>query len=429
MNTLTWILMGALVLLHCLDLLADILNLRSINPKLPREFADVYDDEEYARMQRYEAADTRLGAVKTSIKLAILITFWLLGGFQALDTLVRGMVDGALPRGLLYIGILYLGATLISLPFAIYNTFVVEQRFGFNKTNPLTFLSDQIRGLLLASLLGAVLISLLLWLLERIGPDAWLWAWIVVSGVMICIMYIAPALILPLFNKFTPLEDGELKEAVLDYARREHFPLKGLYVMDGSRRSTRANAFFTGFGRTRKIVLFDTLIEKHSTAELLAVLAHEIGHFKLHHIQRHMIVATLNLGLFLYLASFALYSPALFTAFGVREPSTYVGLALFTVLFSPLSQLISVGLGYMSRLHEYQADAFSARTTGQPESLVSALKQLSRSNLTNLAPHPLQVALHHSHPPVLSRIQALQSGPIAAKPNLKARADRPLRGF
>lgn len=418
MNTLTWLLILALVLLQLLDLLADFLTLRRLNPKLPREFVDIYDADEYARMQQYEAAHARLDAFKSSVGLAALIAFWLLGGFEWLDQLVRGLGEGTISRGLLYLGGLYLGSTLLSLPFAIYSTYVIEQRFGFNRTSPLTFLIDRLKGLLLAAVLGSGLIALLIFILENNGPGAWFQAWVILCAVLGFFMYVAPAVILPIFNKFTPLEEGELRTALLDYARQEKFPVKGLFVMDGSRRSTRANAFFTGFGRLRKIVLFDTLIEQQTTPELRAVLAHEIGHFKLRHIQLHMVSAALNLGLFLFLASRVIYSPAIFAAFGVSTGSVYVGLAIFSILFSPLSQVISVALGYLSRRHEFQADAFAARTTGQPEALASALKKLSRSNLTNLSPHPLQVILHHCHPPVLERLAALREARHPNLPNL-----------
>jgi len=306
-------------------------------------------------------------------------------------------------------GALWIGHALINLPFDLYETFVIEQKFGFNKTTAGTFFADQAKSILLGTLLGGPLLALVLVLFGHGGPQIWLWAWIVVSVLLVSFAYVAPVLILPLFNKFTPLEEGELKEAILDYARARQFPVAGLFVMDGSRRSTRSNAFFTGMGRMKKIALFDTLIRNHSVEELVAVIAHEVGHYKRRHILQHLAVAVGNLGFFLFLASHFVRSRALLAAFGIDSVSVYAGLAIFLVFYNTLSRILSVLSGFQSRRHEFEADRFAIETTGNPGAMIDALKKLSKSNLSNLAPHPLYVALYHSHPPVLKRIEAIRA--------------------
>jgi STE24 endopeptidase len=325
-----------------------------------------------------------------------------------LDRAVRSMHAGFIATGLLYFGALFLGKWLLGLPLEIYETFRIEERFGFNKTTPATFSGDQAKSLLLSAVLGGAVLALVLAILEHGGPAAWLYAWAMASLLLIAMVYAAPALILPLFNKLTPLEDGELRRQIMACAERLRFPLAEISVMDSSRRSTKANAFFTGIGGTKRVVLYDTLVTNHSTDELVAVLAHEIGHFKLRHIVQHIVVAILNIGIFLFLAQWLIRSPALYAAFGVAQPSIYAGLALFLVLYGPVSRLLGVARAAQSRSHEFAADRFASQNTGLPHALAEALKKLSRNNLGNLAPHPLHVVLYHSHPPVLERVRALE---------------------
>jgi STE24 endopeptidase len=305
-------------------------------------------------------------------------------------------------------GALYLGRWALGLPLEIYDTFRIEERFGFNKTTAGTFAGDQVKGLALSAVLGGAVLAMVLGILQHGGAAAWLYAWGVASGLLIAMVYAAPALILPLFNKMTPLEDGELRREIMGCAERLGFPLAEISVMDGSRRSTKANAFFTGIGGTKRVVLFDTLVRNHTTEELVAVLAHEIGHYKLRHILQHIVGAILNIGIFLFLAQWLIRWPGLYEAFGVRQPSIYAGLALFLVLYGPVSRLLGIVRGAQSRRHEFAADRYAAEATGLPHALVEALKKLSRNNLGNLSPHRLHVVLYHSHPPVLERVRALE---------------------
>jgi STE24 endopeptidase len=409
MNHWTWILLGILSTLLLVDFVAGWLNLKSLRPELPEEFRDVYNRDEYARLLRYTAVTTRFGWIESMFGFSVLTVFWLGGGFNWLDVLVRSFEFGPNVTGLLYLAFLWVGNMALMLPFSLYETFVIEQRFGFNKTTVRTWFADRLKGLLLGIIVGGGVLALVLWLLQEGGSLAWLWAWLASALFMFATVFLAPTVIMPLFNKFTPLENGELKEAILDYGKKEKFSIADVFVMDGSRRSTRANAFFTGFGSARRIVLFDTLIEQHTVKELVAVLAHEIGHLKRKHIVKHLAVAVLNLSVFFFLASRFLQSPELFKAFGVEKMSVYAGLALFMIFYGPLSRILAVIAAVQTRKHEYEADRFAAETTGEPDALIAALKKLSRKNLSNLRPHWLTVLLYHSHPPVLERVEALRN--------------------
>ena len=387
---------------------AEFLNLRSLSPVLPGEFADVYDAETYQTSQEYTRARTKLDLVSSSVSLAALIIFIVVGGFPWLDTLVRSFGLDPVLTGLIFLGLLALASDVLSLPFQLYSTFVLEERFGFNRTSPATFVKDKLKGVLLLGLIGGPCLTGVILFLGTWPVWGWVWAWAGLILVMIGLQYLAPTWILPLFNTFTPLEDGELKDKILSYAEQNGAAVQDISVMDGSRRSAKSNAFFTGFGRKKRIALFDTLIQKHTPDELLAVLAHEIGHWKLKHIIKGLLLGMAKMGLLLWLISVAVRSEALFEAFGLEQVSVHAGLVFFLLLYTPVSLLIAIGMNHLSRKHEFEADAFAARTTGQPQSLIQALKKLSRDNLSNLTPHPLLVVLEYSHPPVIDRVRTLK---------------------
>ena len=341
-----------------------------------------------------------------------LLAFWFIGGFGFLDTWLRSFGLNETITGILFIGILFLGNTLANLPFQIYSTFSIEERFGFNKTTPKTFFIDQIKGMLLAAVLGIPLLAMVLWIFGSID-NAWLWAWLAFTAFQLLMTYLAPTYILPLFNKFAPMEDGELKSRIQEMSQKCDFPLTEIHVMDGSKRSTKSNAFFTGFGKRKKIALFDTLIENHGTDELLGVLAHEIGHFKKKHIIQRMIFSFIQTAVIFFLLGLVTdkssgFARGLFDAFGVAEISTHAGLVFFMLLFSPISKILSVIGNMSSRKHEFEADAYAADIQGTPNHLITALKKLSADNLSNLTPHALRVFLDYSHPPMLVRLKALQ---------------------
>ena len=393
---------------YLLDCVAKILNLRCLHGSVPSEFADVYDTARYQRSQDYTRTKTIFDLVSSTILLVVLLVFWFGGGFNLVDHFVRALHLPSVPKGLLYLAILAAGREILSLPFDWVHTFVIEQRFGFNRTTVRTFIADRIKGWLLGAILGGALLSMILWLLHRFGVQAWPVAWAITAIGSVLLMYLAPAVILPLFFKLKPLPAGELRDRITALCQSQNFPVRDLYVIDGSRRSAKANAFFSGFGRNKRIALYDTLINNHSTEELLAVLAHEIGHFKRRHVLQHFALAQLNLFLLFAFASICLTRPEVYAAFKVEHPSVYVGFALISLLLQPFSLPVAVLVNYWSRLHEFEADSFAAKCLQDSNALISALKKLSKDTLSNLTPHPLLVSLHFTHPPVLQRVHALQ---------------------
>ena len=408
MNAYAWIILAALLTEYLVNLIGNRLNLASLAPRLPDEFEGSYDEAKYAESQEYTRVKTRFGMLVGSFDLLVLLGFWLSGGFGWLDGWTRGLGFGELGTGLCFIGALAFGSKLLGLPSALYSTFVIEERFGFNRTTAGTFWVDQLKALLLTVALGGPLLALILWFFDALGSEAWLWCWGATTVFTLAAMFIAPTWIMPLFNKFTPLEDGELKQAILGYARSVSFPLEGIFVIDGSKRSSKANAFFTGFGKSKRIALFDTLIESQTTEELVAVVAHEIGHYKRKHILKSLVLGIAHFGALFWLMSHFLHDEGLFEAFRVEGTPVHAGLLFFGLLFTPIELALSVLMGAFSRKNEFEADAFAAQTTRQPEDLVTALKKLSLENLSNLTPHPFYVWLHYTHPPVLRRIAALR---------------------
>jgi len=407
MNTFFFIILVALLLEYVLGVVANLLNLKTLRLELPPALEGVYQPDEYRNSQEYTRVITRFDFVTSTFGLLVLLSFWFAGGFNYLDQMVRAWGFVPIVNGLLYIGILLIAYSLLTLPFSIYATFVIEERFGFNRTTPRTFLLDRVKGLVLAVLLGAPLLASILALFEYTGYYAWLYCWGAVTIFSLVMQFVAPTWIMPLFNKFTPIESGELKEAILNYARSISFPIKNVFVMDGSKRSSKSNAFFTGFGRNKRIALFDTLIEKHTVPELVAVLAHEIGHHKKKHILQGMIIGVLHTGVLLFLLSVFLGSPGLYEAFYMKQQSIYSGILFFGLLYTPIEMLLSIAIQAVSRKNEYRADRFATETIREPQRLVDALKKLSAGSLSNLTPHPFCVFLNYSHPPLLQRIRAI----------------------
>lgn len=411
-NTTALFILLALFTLWTLDFAASLLNLKALDPQLPGEFKGVYDEEKYAKSQEYTRVTERYSIITSLYSLMVLVAFWFMGGFGWLDQIVQGMGLGSVATGIVFIGLLFLGNTLLNLPFQIYDTFVIEEKFGFNKTTPKLFVVDQIKGLILAAVIGIPLLALVLWIFGAVA-NAWLWAWLAFTAFQLIMMYLAPSLILPLFNKFEPMQDGELKSRIQEMARKCEFPLTEIHVMDGSKRSTKSNAFFTGFGKRKKIALFDTLIENHGTDELLGVLAHEIGHFKKKHIIQRMAFSIVQTAAVFFLLGLVTdqtssFARQLFDAFGVETISTYAGLVFFMLLFSPVSRVLGVVGNISSRKHEFEADAYAADAQGTPDHLIKGLKKLAADNLSNLTPHPFPVFLDYSHPPMMVRIKALR---------------------
>lgn len=406
----TWLILILIILIgnYFLDLIISVLNLKALSPDLPDEFKDTFDKEEYARSQKYTRVTSGFALIGSSVSLFATLCFILMGGFNYVDTFVRSYGLSSITNGLIFTGILILLSTLLNLPFSLYSTFVIEEKFGFNRTTVKTYVADFFKGALVAIVIGGPLLFLVLWFFESTGTYSWLYCWIGVVVFSIILQFLSPVLIMPLFNKFTPLEDGDLKDKITNYAIKENFAMKGIFTMDGSKRSTKLNAFFTGFGKFRKIVFYDTLVDKLEVDEIVAVLAHEMGHFKLKHIVKMVIASILQTGIMFFLLSLILNNKELFEAFGMEHVSIYASLIFFGFLFSPVNLFVSILFNMMSRKHEYEADSYAANSTEMPEKLISGLKVLSKSNLSNLTPHSLNVFLHYSHPPVLSRILALR---------------------
>ncbi len=408
MNVYLLVVIVCLTLAWILDLVLECKNISCLSPDIPNGFEDILDPKEYVKAQEYTRAQSRFSMIKGTFDYVILILFIMLGGIGWLDELVRSFGFSPLVNGLMYFGLLGLVADFLSIPFSLYHTFVLEEQFGFNTTTMTTFWLDRLKGYVLSVVLGGILLGGVLWLFMGAGDRAWIWCWGFTTAFMIIMQYIAPRFILPLFNTFTPLEQGELREAVVSFADRVGFTLSGIFVMDGSKRSSKSNAFFTGFGSKKRIVLFDTLIEKHPVNELVAILAHETGHYRCKHLIKGLIVGIFKTGIVFWLMAQVMGSRELATAFGVSEPSVYTGLVIFALLYTPIALLVGPLSGYLSRKHEYEADNYAAQHIDDPEDLVMALKKLAADNMSNLTPHPFYVAFHYSHPPVVERIRALR---------------------
>jgi STE24 endopeptidase len=391
-----------------LDVLVNWLNVRQLTAHLPAEFAGYYDAARYQTAQDYLRANTWFAMVKTIVFTFLVVAFILAGGFALVDQVARHFQAGPIVTGLIFAALLVVPLFFIQLPFAVYETFVIEERYGFNRMTVGTFVLDLLKSVALVGVLGALALVLVLWFFEKAGSWAWVYAWLGLSGFQLFLVFIAPVVIMPLFNKFVPLPPGELRQAIETYARSQDFRMQGVYVMDGSKRSSKANAMFTGFGRFRRIVLYDTLIQKHTVPELVSVLAHEIGHYQRHHILKFLLISLVSSGLMFFILSLMIRVPALFQAFGVAKPSVYAGIVFFGLLYTPIDMTLSVFSNWVSRRFEYEADAFAVTTGNQPESMITALKKLSVNNLSNLTPHPLKVFFDYSHPPVLQRIEAIR---------------------
>lgn len=401
----------SLFLLWNLELIATLLNLKTFPSTPPPELDGLMDQEKLERARSYLAVNSRFDIIKATVSLAILLAFWFLHGFPLLDNLARSLAGNEIIAGLIFLSALFIAQSLISLPFDYYETFVIEEKFGFNKATKALFFADRIKGIALAAVLGLPLMAGILWIFNEV-PNAWLWAWAFVTAFQLIATYLAPSLILPLFNKFTPMPDGELKTEIKALGDKCGFPLQGVFTMDGSKRSTKGNAYFTGFGKFKKIALFDTLIAKSTTPELLGILAHEIGHFRLGHIKQRLFVGILQMGLIFFLIGIAVdpngsFARALHDAFFVGIVSPHTGLVFFTILLEPASKLLSVLANAWSRKHEFEADAYASQATGSSKALGNALKQLTTDHLSHPAPHKLRIVLDYSHPPLLQRLQAL----------------------
>ena len=404
---LFWIIIGIIVLDFIFEKYLDYLNTKTMSEVLPDELKGIYDEEKYRKQQAYQRENQRFGLLTSSFSFALTLAMFLFYGFAYVDNLAWGITANAIVAALFFFGLIMFASDLLSMPFSVYDTFVIEEKYGFNKTTPKTFVLDTIKGWLLGALIGGGLLAIIIFIYQKTQNMFWVYAWILVSAFTIFMAMFYSNLIVPLFNKQTPLEEGELRKAIQNFSEKVGFKLDNIFVINGSKRSTKANAYFTGFGAKKRIVLYDTLINDMETDELVAVLAHEIGHYKKKHVIQGLMVSLVQTGIVLFVFSLLINNPNLSKALGVEVPNFHIGLVAFGILYSPVSFVLGIFMNLLSRKNEYQADEFAA-INFKPEALASALKKLSVKNLSNLTPHKTYVFFHYSHPTLLQRLEKLR---------------------
>jgi STE24 endopeptidase len=383
------------------------LNNKNIKTEIPAEAEGIYDQERYATSLKYQKESSNFSFLTSTISYLSTIFLLLFGIFGWLDDYLREFTEHPIILALLFFGVIGLVSDILSIPFELYDTFVLEEKYGFNKTTLKTFISDKIKGYFLSALVGGAITALIIFFYVNLGEWFWLYAWGLTIAVLLFTLMFYTSFILPLFNKLTPLEEGSLRDAISEYAASVDFKLEDIFVMNGSKRSTKANAFFSGLGPKKKIVLYDTLIEKHTKEELVAVLAHEAGHFKKKHTLQGAIISIIHTGILLFILSLLLDNIYLANALGATRASFHIGLLAFSLLYTPIGIVVGIILNMLSRKNEYEADNF-AKKTFSADALIRALKKLSADNLSNLTPHPAYVFVYYSHPPVLKRIENLK---------------------
>ena len=401
------IIVSAIIIEYLLTSISSVLDIKNITPIIPLDFKKAYDGEKYVRSQEYLKARTRFGLFSSTFSLGLILIVIHSDVFGYLDQYVRLQTENYILQGLLFIGIIYFFQDIISLPFSLYNTFVIEQKFGFNKIKPGLYFFDKIKGYGIFIVLGSTVITPLLYFFHVYSEIGWLIAWSVLTVFMIAIQPLFVHVIAPMFNKFTPLEEGDLRKEIEKYTSKVDFSLSRIDIMDGSKRSAHSNAYFTGFGKSRRIAIFDTLVEKHSTKEIVSVVAHEVGHYKLKHILQGTIIGIIETGIMLFAFNLIMNDISLFNVFGVNQLSVHAGIVFFSMLYAPVSMLTSIVTTAISRKNEFEADKFSLDTTSDGQALISMLIGLSANNLSHLTPHPMKVFLSYSHPPVIDRIKAV----------------------
>ena len=404
-----YIIIGMILFEYILSLLVDILNVKSLNPNLPDEFKDVYDQDKYEKSQNYTKSNTKFSFLTSSFSLLISLYFIFGGLYNSIDLYVRSHGFSEIVTGLLFFALLFVINDLLNIPFSLYKTFVIEEKYGFTKTTLKTLCSDKFKGYLLMIGIGAPVLSTIIYFFSNYSQYGWFYVWLFIIAFSIILQPVFTIFIAPMFNKFTPLEEGPLLNKIKDYLNKVNFPVQKLEVVDGSKRSSHSNAYFSGIGKYKRIALFDTLIDQMDENEILAIIAHEVGHYKLKHIYSGIILSSIQSGIMLFILSLFINNEQLFSVFYMDNLSVYASLVFFTMLYSPISMIVGVFFSIISRKNEFSADAYSAETAKLPESLITGLKKLSKENLSNLTPHWLNVFLNYSHPPVLDRIKALNA--------------------
>jgi len=405
---LFYIIIAILIINFIVEKILDTLNEKHFDDKIPDKLNDVYDADEYQKSQSYKKTNAKFSNITSFVTNILTLVFFLEDGFKYLDSFARTYTENSILVALIFFGVIILCSEIVSTPLSYYSTFVIEEKFGFNKSTKKIFWLDKIKGLFISLLLGLGILSLLIWFYQLTGEYFWLYAWGLIALFSLFFNMFYSKLIVPLFNKQSPLENGELKSAIEKYAKNIGFTINNIFVIDGSKRSTKANAYFSGFGSQKRITLYDTLINDLEVEEIVAVLAHEVGHYKRKHIIFNLISSILITGFTLFILSLFVNSPHLSEALAVSIPSFHIGLIAFGILYSPISEVTGLFMNYMSRKFEYQADNF-AKETFEGKALITSLKKLSKNSLSNLTPHPAFVFKNYSHPTLLQRINNLES--------------------
>jgi STE24 endopeptidase len=393
---------------YLFEQLLDYINLRAQKTDIPDDVASFYDSEKYLKSLAYHRERTNFSFLTSAVGFIISFSMLYAGGFGWIDTTLANIVSHEILKALLFFGVIMLASDILTIPFQLYSTFVIEERYGFNKTTMKLFISDKLKGYLLAAVIGGSLLAVLLFLIKLLGQDFWIWFSFIAAAFILLVNMFYTSVIIPLFNTLTPLPDGSLKDAIQEFALKVKFPLDNIYVIDGSKRSSKANAFFSGIGKRKKIVLYDTLIANHTTDQLVAILAHEVGHFKRKHIVVSYFLSIIQVIFTLFVLSVLVFSENVSLALGGNHLSIPLNLIAFGILFSPVSAVTGLLMNIISRRNEFEADDY-ARQTYSGSALSEALKKLSVENLSNLYPHPLFVFFHYSHPPLLRRLAAIRS--------------------
>ncbi|MBI5540293.1 MAG: M48 family metallopeptidase [Bacteroidia bacterium] len=405
--TVLIIILGIVILGFVFEQILDFLNYKNLSSIQPPEAENIYDNEKYLNQYHYQKTNYKFGLLEGSFGFILSVSMLLFYGFAYVDSIARELVTDERLVILVFFGLMFFAFDLLSLPFNIYDTFVIEEKFGFNKTTIKTFIFDKLKSWLLSIVIGAPVLIAVFWFYKQTGEMFWIYTFLLFVGISLFFLLFYSNLIVPLFNKQKPLEEGDLKSAIKEFSNKAGFSLKDIYVIDGSKRSSKANAYFTGLGSKKRIVLYDTLINDLTVNEIVAVLAHEIGHNKKKHVYSGLVLSFIQTGLMLYILSLFLDSPILSQALGVDKPAFHISIIAFGILYSPVSMILGMANTIISRKNEYAADKFAANY-GQSEYLISALKKLTVNNLSNLTPHPLYVFFHYSHPTVLQRINELR---------------------
>lgn len=400
------IILAIVVIGYLFDQVLEYINLKAQRSDLPKEIEAFYEKEKYVTSLAYHKEQTHFSFLTSGFSIVLSVLMLYFGGFGMLDAWLRPMIQNEILLALAFFGVLMLVTDILTIPFQLYSTFVIEEKYGFNKTTVKTFITDKVKGYMLSALVGGGLLSALLYLIQLLGADFWIWFAALAAIFILFVNMFYTTLILPLFNKLTPLPDGELKTAIEGFSKKVNFPLDNIFIIDGSKRSKKANAFFSGIGKKKKIVLYDTLIANHTTEELVAVLAHEVGHFKKKHIVWGYVLSVVQIVFTLFILSLMIQNENVSLALGGSQLAIHLNLLAFGILFSPISGITGLFMSMYSRKNEFEADAY-AKETFDGVALASALKKLSVDNLSNLYPHPAYVFFHYSHPPLLKRLEAI----------------------